>query len=244
MDTFKIEDLEPVDSLTQLQSYIFGLLDCVTHNEFSEKLCKLHEKNPKITGELQDKVMNSKLFLKLIDENSYKKLAAKILKTSVDDIKIVFPFFRIDLPSRFHKDQKKISLPWHQEAGYYLEKGNCTPRSIVMSTYLHDCNKEEGALEVSTDSHDEFFDHSTKFMDEANKRFLRVTCPTPKNCIPLESEFGKVIIFDFLRPHRSGLNQSSLARLTYLHRATSLLDLKKWNSEKFIKTIYNNKDIK
>ena len=64
-----------------------------------------------------------------------------------------------------------MSLPWHQEAGYYLEKGNCTPRSIAMSTYLHDCKTTEGALEVSIDPQNEFIDHSTKFMDKLNKNF-------------------------------------------------------------------------
>tara|TARA_B100000787_G_scaffold167350_1_gene153967 strand:+ start:557 stop:1291 length:735 start_codon:yes stop_codon:yes gene_type:complete len=244
MDTYTVEDLKPIDNLTQLQSLIFGLLDCTTHIEFSDKLCKLHEKNPNIAGELQDKVINSKLFLQLINDGSYKKLAAKILKTSVDDVKIIFPFFRIDLPSKFRKDHEKMSLPWHQEAGYYLEKGNCTPRSIVMSTYLHECKTKEGALEVSSDPHVEFINHSTKFKDDFNKKFLRVTCPAPKNFISVETKFGKVISFDFLRPHRSGLNQSSLVRLTCLLRVTSLLDLKNWNSQNYIKTNSNEKDTK
>ena len=49
-----------------------------------------------------------------------------------------------------------------------------------MSTYLHDCKATEGALEVSIDPQNEFIDHSTKFMDKLNKKFLRVTCPAPK----------------------------------------------------------------
>ena len=244
MENYIIKDLNPNKNLIQLQSFIFSLLDCKTHSEFSNKLCKLHNKNPKIAGELQDKIMNSRLFLQLTDDESYNKLAANILKTSIDDVKIIFPFFRIDLPSKFNLDLEKMSLPWHQEAGYYLEKGNCTPRSIVMSTYLHDCKTKEGALEVSIDPQNEFIDHSTKFMDKLNKKFLRVTCPAPKNFTSVETKFGKVISFDFLRPHRSGLNQSSLVRLTYLIRATSLSDLNIWNSNKSINTNSNNKDNK
>jgi len=149
--------------------------------------------------------------------------------TSVEDIKIISPFFRIDLPSKFETDHKKISLPWHQEAGYYLKNGNCTPNSIVLSTYLHKCKKSEGAIEISIDPSVELYKHSSKFLDNYKKKFLRVTCPTPKNYISVETNFGEVVIFDFLRPHRSGLNKSSLVRLTYLKRATSILDLDKWN---------------
>ena len=93
MENYIIKDLNPNKNLIQLQSFIFGLLDCKTHSEFSNKLCKLHNKNPKIAGELQDKIMNSRLFLQLTDDGSYNKLAANILKTSIDDVKTIFPFF-------------------------------------------------------------------------------------------------------------------------------------------------------
>ena len=229
MDKHKINELKPINKLLELQSFVFGLIDTDNHKEFSSKLCNLHEKNSKITGEIQDKVINSKLFLKLSNDDSYKKLAVSILKTSIEDIKIISPFFRIDLPSKFESDHKRISLPWHQEAGYYLKNGNCTPNSIVLSTYLHTCKKSEGAIEISIDPRVELYNHSSKFLDNYKKKFLRVTCPTPKNYISVETNFGEVVIFDFLRPHRSGLNKSSLVRLTYLKRATSILDLDKWN---------------
>ena len=43
-----------------------------------------------------------------------------------------------------------------------------------------------------------------------------------------ETNFGEVVAFDFLRPHRSGLNSSSLVRVTFLLRATSISDLRSW----------------
>ena len=48
MENYIIKDLNPNKNLIQLQSFIFGLLDCKTHSEFSNKLCKLHNKNPKL----------------------------------------------------------------------------------------------------------------------------------------------------------------------------------------------------
>ena len=44
----------------------------------------------------------------------------------------------------------------------------------------------------------------------------------------IESEFGEVVVFDFKRPHRSGINTQSLVRLTFLLRATSKSELKKY----------------
>ena len=61
MDKHKINELKPINKLLELQSFVFGLIDTDNHKEFSSKLCNLHEKNSKITGEIQDKVINSKL---------------------------------------------------------------------------------------------------------------------------------------------------------------------------------------
>ena len=86
-------------------------------------------------------------------------------------------------------------------------------------------------MEISLDKHSQFVDRSENFIDPKKQRFFRLTCPDPKKYISAESSFGEVVLFDFLRPHRSGLNSSSLVRVTFLLRATSISDLKSWEEK-------------
>ena len=218
--------LDNVEPLTKFQKFCFGLLDTKSHYDFSLKVTGEQQSDIQFVAELQDTIMNSVKFSELARDESFKKLAARLMNVPTEDIKIVFPHFRIDLPQSFSDDESKMSLPWHQEAGYYLAKGDCTPDSIVLSTYLHDCKKNNGAIFVGSEVEPNLAEHITRYMSPDQKRFYRVECPEPKMFEVIESEFGEVVAFDFKRPHRSGINTSSLVRLTFLLRATSKSELK------------------
>ena len=226
----RLIDTPCLKELSELQSYVFGLMGSDSHVAFSAELTKRQEKDSLTAAQLQDKISSSSEFSALVNNEAWRELSAELLCTEKEDIDIVFPHFRIDLPARFLSDKKKMSLPWHQEAGYYLEKGGCTPNSIVLSTHLHSCDSEGGAIWIGKDSCDSLLEHQKQFMDEDSSRFLRVTCSAPEAFIKAESKFGETIAFDFMRPHRSGINNSSLVRLTFLLRATSRSDLSRWRS--------------
>ena len=157
------------------------------------------------------------------------------MDVDLNDIEIVFPFFRVDLPQQFVDQEKKMSLPWHQELGYYLTKGGCTPDSIVMSIPLHNCSNKEGALHIACDTQEEVIKHKSVFMDKAREKHLRFQCSEPEEFIIAETEFGQVVAFDFKRSHRSGTNSSNLVRLTLLLRATSNIELARFEETSLVR---------
>ncbi|MTI43561.1 hypothetical protein JM93_01850 [Roseibium hamelinense] len=128
------------------------------------------------------------------------------------------------LPHRL-VDTFPVFAPWHQEAGYYLPKGNCCPQSVVLSTYLHDCDQSGGALEVATETEPDVLDHDQRYMDPVSKRFMRVEVGAPEATRFAETRFGETVIFDFLRRHRSGVNSKDTVRITFLLRASRQTDV-------------------
>ena len=222
LEIVKLDDLTP---LQDFQKFCFSLLGATTHMEFSENVQNLQVQDKRFVGNLQNKILASSEFSEITKNSALRSLAAKLMDVELQDIKIIFPFFRIDLPKEFKEDEKKISLPWHQDAGYYLAKGDCTPDSIVMSIALHDCDKENGAINIGCDLQEEVLQHESFYMDKNQKKHLRVECAEPKESMIAETKFGEVVAFDFKRPHRSGTNRSNLVRLTLLLRASSKFEL-------------------
>jgi hypothetical protein len=226
-----LETLQFIDELIKFQKFVFQQLNTNNIVDFSNSLNSKQGKKSNIAAKIQDDVMNSSEFNLLSSHIGWKKLAAKKMGTKVEDIEIVFPHFRLDLPIKFSKDHQKMSLPWHQEAAYYLRKGNCSPKSIVMSTYLHDCNQKNGAIAIGIDNNSDLINHDEKYIDNLNKRFFRVSCEEPREYQIIETILGQTIIFDFLTPHRSGINNSQNTRLTFLLRASSKIDVEHWEKE-------------
>ena len=224
-DVLKVVKLDNLVLLREFQNFCFGLLGTATHDEFSKKVINFQSHDDRFTANLQDKILSSQEFLHITKHTALSSLAAKIMNVEQEDIKIVLPFFRIDLPQQFVKEDKKMSLPWHQEAGYFLAKRNCTPNSIVMSIALHDCTEENGALHVACNTKDKVIKHKSFFMEKNLKKKYRAECSEPEEFTIASSKFGQVVAFDFKRPHRSGVNKSNLVRLTLILRATSEFEL-------------------
>ncbi len=224
-DLLEIVKLDDLTSLQDFQKFCFSLSSAVTHEEFSENVLNLQTQDKRYVANLQDKILGSSEFYEITKDPALYSLAAKLMDVELKDIKIVFPYFRIDLLQEFKEEEKKISLPWHQEAGYYLAKGDCTPDSIVMSIPLHDCNNENGAIHIGCDLQEEVLQHKSFYMDKNQKKHFRVECAVPKESMIAETKFGQVVAFDFKRPHRSGTNRSNLVRLTLLLRASSKFEV-------------------
>lgn len=224
-DFLKIVELQSFTSLHDFQRFCFSLVGAVNHEEFSENVRKLQAKDERFAANLQDEILAAPEFSEITGDPAMRLLAAELMDIEPDDIEIVMPFFRVDLPQQFADQEKKMSLPWHQEFGYYSTEHGCTPDSIVMSIALHDCSSEEGALHIARDTQSEVIQHQSVYMNQAEKRHLRVRCPEPAEYAIAETQFGQVVAFDFKRPHRSGVNNSHLVRLTLLLRATSNIEL-------------------
>lgn len=222
LEIIKLDDLTP---LQDFQKFCFSLSEAETHEEFSENIQNLQVQDKRYIGNLQNKIVASSEFYEITKDLTLRSLAAKLMDVELQDIKIIFPFFRIDLPKEFKEEEEKISLPWHQEAGYYLAKGDCTPDSIVMSIALHDCNNENGAIHIGCKMKEEVLQHKSFYMDKNQKKHFRVECAEPKESMIAETKFGQVVAFDFKRPHRSGTNRSNLVRLTLLLRASSKFEV-------------------
>ena len=224
-DLFKISKLRDLSKLTNFQKFCFDKADAKSYEDFSNNVILRQKKDSSYTAYLQDEIINSPEFMEITNDKEIYNLASHLMEVPVSDVKIVFPHFRADLPQDFADQEKKMSLPWHQEGGYYLAKGNCTPDSIVMSISLHDCDFENGALNIAGYSEKNIVTHENYFMDKNHKKHFRVECNEPDEIIIAETKFGEVVSFDFKRPHQSGTNISNLVRLTLLIRATSYKEL-------------------
>lgn len=220
-----IAPLPDLDALKTFTAFVLRQAGSSDLLEFSGVLAGAHDAGDNMAARIQDRVLQAEQFAVMAGHPMWKDMAASAYGCGADEILLAFPHFRVDLPSRFSDDAKKISLPWHQEAGYYLEKGNCSPSSIVISTNLHDCSAENGALLVASETEAAPLSHSRRLMDPVNRRFLRVEIEEPEHFTCSETRFGEAVVFDFLRPHRSGVNSSDLVRLTFLIRAGKARDI-------------------
>lgn len=216
----RIAKFESPGKLAEFRDFVFGLAGTSTHMEFSQALCDAHTGGKNLAADIQDRALNSSEFEALVRDDEWLTLASENLGIEKSYTKIVFPHFRVDLPDQFKSDSQKMLLPWHQEAAYYLPKGDCTTQSIVLSTILHDAAEKNGALLVAEEAEQDFHEHESRFVDSQKKRFFRVECTPPKSSTVAETKFGETVVFDFLAKHRSGNNTSPLVRLTFLLRAS------------------------
>ncbi|MEP3427580.1 MAG: phytanoyl-CoA dioxygenase family protein [Roseibium sp.] len=221
----KIMTVPNKQALVEFSEFVFAQADAKNLDEFSDNLIDAHDKGTNLTAEVQDKILQTNQFAKLVNHPMWKEMAADVFQCKKNDILIAFPHLRIDLPNYFKDDQLKMSLPWHQEAGYYLQKGDCCPGSVVLSTYIHDCDQSGGALQVASETETSVLDHDNRYMDPNSKKFLRVEVPCPEVTEFVETSFGETAVFDFLLRHRSGINSRDTVRITFLLRASRRKDV-------------------
>jgi ectoine hydroxylase-related dioxygenase (phytanoyl-CoA dioxygenase family) len=145
-----------------------------------------------------------------------------------EHVALAHKFLRVDLPTRYVKEQGKFSLPWHQDSSYY--NAACVKdRSVVVWIPVYDCGVDEGCLSVLPGSHGKQVKHDEVFLDTEHKKHFRVVIPdsvigdaTP---LPVESLRGDVVLQHFNTIHRSGLNSTeNSVRYTVLVRASNMLD--------------------
>jgi len=136
-------------------------------------------------------------------------------------------FVRVDLPTQFHDEEVKYSLPYHQESGYY-DTQCVRDRSLVAWIPLYDCGAKEGCLIVLPGSHKQHVKHDETFRDPVNKKHRRVEVPreivSQYEAAFAETHRGDIVLQHFNTIHKSGCNESDHVRYTLLCRASNVLD--------------------
>lgn len=99
----------------------------------------------------------------LVSDPMWKPMAASAFGCGAEEVSIILPNLRIDMPDRFREDATRMLLPWRQEAEYFLADGNCAPSSLVLSTYLHDAAAENGVLVVACETETELLKHGSEY---------------------------------------------------------------------------------
>ena len=109
-------------------------------------------------------------------------------------------------------EQKKYSLGWHQESGYF-DKHVSHKEGYVIWLPLMSVSKQQGALRVLPNSSQEGpIPHLTKYLDKENKKNLRKDIPAEitnkylKNQKIVEVQKGDAAFFHFNTIHSSGQN--------------------------------------
>lgn len=174
-----------------------------------------------------DRIKCSASLYQLIYSKNIIEIAQRIFGIdNSDHVGLSHPNFRADLPHIFDAEERKFSLPWHQESKYYTTQASALS-SVVFWIPLFDCGPEDGCLELLVGSHKQGnVEHKSYFVDETNNQHFRfevsdeITKRFPLESRPLKA--GEVLTNHFQTIHRSGINRSNSVRYTVLIRASNL----------------------
>lgn len=122
------------------------------------------------------------------------------------------PQFRTDFP----KD-KKYSQPLHQDILYNLKSKN----ALTIWTCLHDCSKNDGAIEIFEKTHKKKI---FKYDKKENPRRFEIIGFKNSNYkkVIAETKIGQSVIFNQNLVHKSGINQSQKVRISFQVRFSNL----------------------
>ncbi|CAM2007365.1 phytanoyl-CoA dioxygenase family protein [Acanthopleuribacter pedis] len=192
-----------------------------------EGLIRLYQLSPRLEQYVVDAALNSFAFYRVVGNPRIAALAASAIGCPVEELGVVAPFFRVDLPGKYEALARKISLPFHQESSYY--RYNVSPDTgIVVWIPLFDCGPEEGALHVCVGSHREgALPHEGVYLIPEEQRHFRTRAPDDIVArfkeVRLSVKRGGLGIQHFHLLHRSGLNtRDNRVRYTILIRFSHL----------------------
>jgi len=175
-----------------------------------------------------DELNSSVVFLQFCSNQKFVDIMKEFVNAdSIKDLVFTAQFLRVDLPAKYGAEQKRFSLPWHQESGYYDTKISKST-SIVLNIPIFDCKKEHGCLCVKKGSHElGYVKHDEYFEDEINmknKRSIISEEITKKyDTVYAETNAGDLLINHFNTIHSSGINDSDKVRYTMLIRISNIM---------------------
>lgn len=188
----------------------------------SKTIEEKYKKNKNIFSDLVDAYKNSDEFKNFVFGYKIYDFCKKFLNIKRSNLFISHVNYRLDLTNKYSDNNKKMSLDWHQDFSYFKSKGNCGPRSFVLSIPTHDCLRENGCLLVDETSSKKLYFHKKFFLKK--KKHLRRAVRPPKNYLAMETNFGQAQVISFLTKHKSGVNCSNILRSTLLLRVSDKSD--------------------
>ena len=190
---------------------------------FHNKLINYRNKDPEGFSNVYNIVKGNSSLISILNDKNIIKLASKILETKESNIWNGEFQFRMDSPT-----DKRNSLDWHQDAGYYKEKTTDGSNGIVMWVAISkNIYKKNGAINVCPGSHKEGVIVSKNKVIKTTKYKPRLKTITRKldnkyisKYTPetVESNRGDLIVMDLRTFHKSGFNRSPYIRFSTLNR--------------------------
>jgi hypothetical protein len=159
--------------------------------------------------------MNTGTFHSLFNDDFIKKSCDKLFPGADPDYLVISTRnFRVDLPKKFSSEEKKFSLGWHQESGYF-ENFVSHQNGWVIWLPLFACSREQGALlclEGSSTLGN--IQHEKIILDKVNNRNVRMLVPQKiienyqqePTCFEIHND-GDCAAFRFNTIHASGVNK-------------------------------------
>lgn len=186
----------------------------------SNKIIENYKKDNSSVGTLQDSIKKSKILKSISKNKKYQKKLSNILSNKNKSLLVDFNF-RIDLPKSFKKEEKKMSLPWHQDFSYYRKKTDLINYDgYVIYISLFKIGHREGSIVIDNKQVFNLQKHKTKYLDIKNKKFMRHNLENykPKKEVYVNLNQRDALLMNFFCIHRSGKNVSKNVRFTLLLR--------------------------
>lgn len=179
--------------------------------KFHSQLIKLRNSNPKIFGEIYDKINLNSSLRGVFYQEKFKTKFAKLLNVKSNQIYLFGFMMRFDVPG-----DTRNKLDWHQDSPYYMmsypkfNAGVCWAAITKNSDY-------NGTLKFIKKSNSKFFKiksfkkakglKSVKYHFSLKKNELN-------NTLSLKQNFGDVAFMHMNLKHKSGDNISKKIRIT------------------------------
>ena len=183
--------------------YKDGLIDSEFKTEgFDTRLAKITEQSPKVFQQVFSGAHTGPALFHLLINSKLLDIAESLVGPEI----MCHPAYRVrpKLP-----DHDRTLVPWHQDAGYMEPKCDSVLQLTIWIPLI-DATVENGCLEVIPHAHREGVfrhRHSEKFYLEIPDDALPDVEPVVVPC-----QFGSVLLFTNLTPHRSIPNVSNQVR--------------------------------
>ncbi len=190
-------------------------------------LLALHQASPTHMKLAVDRIRCSSIILDSTFSSRYREMFFQLVGAEkMEHFGIAHNMVRVDLPNQYKEEDKRLSLPWHQESAYYKMQAS-DRSSIVLWIPVFDCLKDDGCLELLSGSHKlGVIEHESTYMDPDNRRNLRQIAKgnyeDEFEHVCVEGEAGDIVINHFNTLHRSGRNVNKRIRYTLLARASNI----------------------
>jgi ectoine hydroxylase-related dioxygenase (phytanoyl-CoA dioxygenase family) len=192
-----------------------------------EGLQALHKVDKRQAQFVIDAAGNSQSLHSIFSDEHVVNAAMRIVGVnSARDLGVAYHVLRVDYPEFDPAHNALISLPHHQESGYYKVNVSAGTGTVLWAP-LFDCGPREGSLVVRESSHAlGLVEHERYFLDPAKQRHLRVRLPESVVAdfpeVRLDVPRNAAAFQHFNLFHASGKNASDKVRYTMLARYSDL----------------------